>query len=357
MKVVAFTKTSAIGPSSRVRYYGYVEPLREHGVELSISPLFGRGWFAILRVPFRPLRVVLQACYTLWCFARRAVALATLPEVDGIVIEHQLFPYLPAFAERRLRRAGRRFTIEFDDAIYLTWRHGAKMKELCRLADRVVVGNRHLAEWARAQGADAVVVPTTIDLARYGPAIEPSERGPDRPFVVGWIGLPYNFPALETLAEPLRRLAARFPLELRVISAGAPKLSGVPIRAIPWTEAGEVERIREFDVGVMPLIDDEWSRGKCAYKILQYFACGVPVVASPVGVNEEIVEDGRNGLLARTPNAWYETLSRLRDDLALRRKLAAAGRETVERDFSRGAWTPKLAQAWREAFLAARGPN
>lgn len=357
MRIVAFTKTSAIGPSSRVRYYAFVEPLREHGIDVSISPLFGRGWFAILRVPFRPARVVLQFGYTLWCFARRAWALATLGEIDGIVIEHQLFPYLSAFAERRLRRAGRRFTIEFDDAIYLTWRHGEKMAELCRIADRVIVGNRFLAEWASARGARVSVIPTTIDLDRYPEAPPERTKDPSRPWIIGWIGLPYNFAALESIAGPLRKLATEQPLEVRVVSAGAPAIEGVPIRAIPWTAEDEVARIAEFDVGVMPLSDDEWSRGKCAYKILQYFACGVPVVASPVGVNADVVRDGENGLLARSPGAWYEALSRLRADFELCRELAARGRMTVERDFSKNAWTPKLAQAWREAFHPPQEPN
>lgn len=355
MKLLVFTKTTSIGPSSRVRYYAFVDPLGAHGIDLSISPLFGKGWFFLLRVPFRPLRLVLQVLYTAFCFARRVWALLSVSRYDGVVIEHQLFPYLGAFAERWLRRRGTRFTIEFDDAIYKTWRHEHKMIELCRLADRVIVGNRFLEEWARSHGARTVVIPTTIDLDRY-PASDslPTREGASprdtTPFVVGWIGLPYNFAALATIAAPLRRLATTGAIELNVVSAGSPNLSGVPTKVVPWHAESELASIRRFHVGVMPLVDDEWSRGKCAYKILQYFAAGVPVVASPVGVNQDIVRHDENGLLARTEEEWYESLDRLRRDPSLGLRLATAGRETVERDFSQTAWTPKLAQAWREAL-------
>lgn len=350
MKLLAFTKTTPIGPSSRVRYYAFVEPLRAHGIELSISPLFGKGWFFLLGMPFKPLRAVLQVLYTAFCFARRAFALLRVGRFDGVVIEHQLFPYLSAFAERWLHRRGTRFTIEFDDAIYQTWRHESKLIELCRLASRVVVGNRFLEEWARTHGATTVVIPTTIELARYPrPQARPARAG-NPPFVIGWIGLPYNFAALATIASPLRRLADTGAIELNVVSAGAPNLPGVPTKVVPWGAESEIDSIRRFDSGVMPLVDDEWSRGKCAYKILQYFAAGVPVVASPVGVNQDIVRHDENGLLARNETEWYESLDRLRRDPSLCRRLAAAGRETVERDFSRDAWTPKLAKAWREAL-------
>ncbi len=360
MRVVAFTKTSAIGPSSRYRYYQFQGPLKDHGIDLRIRPLFGAGWFAILRVRSKAIRLVLQTIYTLVRFANRALQLAFLPRVDLVVVEHQLFPYLSAFAERRLKRRDQRFTIEFDDAIYKTRRHGEKMAELCRLADLVVVGNRFLADYVRAQGGKAEIVPTTIDLSRYG-APAPVREDP-RPFTIGWIGLPYNFTALEALLEPLHRLlAAHGGIELHVVSAGLPSLPNVPLRRVEWSEASEIESIRRFDVGVMPLPDDEWARGKCALKILQYFAAGVPVVASPVGVNAEIVVPGENGLLARTPEEWYEALSRLagvgaahESAAALRSRLAAQGRRTVELHFSRDAWTPKLARIW---FSVADDPH
>lgn len=351
MRVVAFTKTSAIGPSSRYRYLQYRERLRESGIELEVRPLFGSAWFALLAVRPRALGAILKLFYVPIRFLHRAAQLAALGRVPLVVVEHQLFPYLPAWFERRLAKKGVRFTVEFDDAIYLTFRHRAKLAELCRIATAVVVGNRFLADFARAAGAEPSIVPTTIALERYGP-VRRSERE-SRPFTIGWIGLPYNFAALQTLAAPLRTLAGERAIVLRVVSSGAPELEGVPVERVEWSEAGEVEAIRGFDVGVMPLTDDEWSRGKCGLKILQCFAAGVPVVASPVGVNAEIVEEGASGFLARTADEWLAALRRLASDPALRDRLGAAGRRRVEQEFSADAWAPRLAAVWKRAAGAA----
>lgn len=346
MRIVAFTKTDARGPSSRYRYYAYAERLRAHGVELEIRPLFTERWFEILKRRNPLWRALGKILHTLARFARRAKELRELGKPDLVVIEHQLFPYLPPRAERALARRGIHFTVEFDDAIYLTRGHDAKMRELCALATTVVVGNRFLAEYASRSGARRVaIVPTTIDLSRY-PQRPPRPRG--ERLVIGWIGLPYNFSMLEVVRPALERLARERPIVLRIVSAGTPELPGVPIEAVAWNEATEFADLSSFDIGIMPLRDDEWSRGKCALKILQYFAAAVPVVASPVGVNADIVRNRENGLLARTSADWYEALRELCADEEFAKRLGAAGRTTVELDFSLEAWTPKLADTWNE---------
>jgi glycosyltransferase involved in cell wall biosynthesis len=356
MRVLAFTKTDAIGPSSRYRYYAHRPGLARLGIALEIAPLFGAAYFRATELRSRPLRILAKAACTLLAFFVRGARVAALllagprTRPDLVVIEHQLFPYLPALFERALAARGIPFTVEFDDAIYLTPCHRRKLALLCRLARRTVVGTPFLAGFVRAAGGRPEIVPTTIDLARY-PRVAESPRRDGDP-VIGWIGLPYNFPLLATLAEPLSRLATRQRFRLRVISAGVPELPGFPaerLEVVRWSEDGEARELAALDVGIMPLRDDEWSRGKCGLKILQYFAAGVAVVASPAGVNSEIVRHGTNGLLAASPFDWYESLLALLADPSLRATLAAAGRRTVELDYSLDAWTPKLASAWQLA--------
>lgn len=351
LRVLAFTKTSEIGPSSRYRYLQMAPHLNRAGVELRCRPLFGPTWFAILRRG-RFVGAILKCFYAPARFLVRLADLITMGRPDLVVIEHQLFPYLPAWVERWLRWRGQPFTIEFDDAIFLTRFHLKKMGTLCTLATRVVVGNQELSRFALRYSRKVSVVPTTIEVAHYPlcAGVRPDQTySPDRPFVIGWIGLPYNFDALKLVQEPLRRMASVRPILLRVVSVGAPHLPGVPMEAIPWSAGGECAQVESFDVGIMPLRDDAWSRGKCALKILQYFAAGRPAIASPVGANEDVIRHGENGFLARDDDEWLDALNRVFEDPALAAALGQRARDDVENRYSAHSWAPRLADAWRAA--------
>lgn len=343
LRVLVYGKTSAVGPSTRYRFLQYRGALAALGIDLEVAPLFGSIYFRLLRLP-QPARALAKLLYVPFAFLRRGLSLLSAGRADAVVVEHQLFPYLPPFAERLLARRRGGFQLEFDDAIYLTRGHREKLETLCRLARQVVVGNRFLADFAAPFATALAVVPTTIDLARY--RVRDHRAVKVGPLVVGWIGLPYNFPALAALAEPLADLAREVPCVLRVVSAGRPTLSGAPIEVAPWSFETETSQIAEFDIGVMPLDDDEWSRGKCGLKILQYFAAGVPVVASPVGVNADLIHHGENGFLARTRSEWQDALGRLLSDPELRARMGAAGRRTVEQGYSMERWAPRVAELW-----------
>lgn len=326
-KILYFSKTDRTGPSSRYRIYQFLEGLEEAGIMVKVSPLFGRAYFRLVEWPAL-FRIPGKILYTVWRFFVRALGLLSAGRYDAVVIEHQLFPYLPPIAERLLRASKKPIALEFDDAIYLTRFHGRKMAALVGLADRVIVGNRFLASFAEGKGARAVsVVPTVLDMGKYPPMREYASR--KGPFVVGWVGLRYNFPFLESLKPVLPKGAV-----LRVVSSSRPKIEGVPLEFISWTEEREAEIIAGFDVGVMPLPDTEWARGKCGLKILQYMAAGVPVVASPVGVNRDIIRDGENGFLAATAEEWSEKIRRLQESEALREKMGRAGRNSVEEAYA-----------------------
>ncbi|GAB3539472.1 glycosyltransferase family 4 protein [Noviherbaspirillum agri] len=197
----------------------------------------------------------------------------------------------------------------------------------------VVAGNNYLAQRARDAGAICVeVVPTVIDLNRYPSSIKASDIG-EPPRIV-WIGSPSTAQYLELLREPLNSLSGRLPFIFRVVGASAPDLGNVQVEEVSWTESSEVASIHACDVGVMPLVDSFWERGKCGYKLIQYAACGLPVVASNVGANSEIVQQGKNGYLAETPTDWSEALGALLLDKSLRSRLGSTGRAMVEQTYS-----------------------
>lgn len=346
LRVRYYSKGTADDPASRYRIHQYLPGLRALGVEVEVSYLFDDGYTAIAgdRRAWRRAAGRLGAAAV--AYSRRAVALVVDGKHDLVVVGGQLFPYLPAFTELPLFRGRTPVVLEFDDAIYLTPFHGRKLARLVEATRLVLAGNAELASFAGARGAEVAVVPTVIDVDRYRPRADHRDRGR---FVVGWIGLPYNFPSLARLAGPLARLAREVPLELRVISSAAPELPGVPLRFVPWDEATEVVALADLDAGVMPLPDDPWSRGKCGLKLLQYMAAGVPAVASPVGVNREIVEDGRNGRLASGDDEWFEALRDLAHSPSLRGRLGAAGRRTVEVRYSLATWVPRVAALYRAA--------
>ena len=197
------------------------------------------------------------------------------------------------------------------------------------------------------------ILPTPIDTVRF----EPSRIRPDWGSALGWVGHSDNLPYLERLAPALRKLVERHPrMRLIVVADRAPKLEGVPLEFRRWTLEREVAAFDEMSVGLMPLDDDEWARGKCAFKALQYMALGLPTVVSPVGMNAEVIEDGRHGYHARDQDGWFAALDRLLSDVEHARVLGEAGRRRVERDYSVSVTSERLVGLLRE-LLAAGGAS
>jgi len=346
LKLLYFSKTSFIGPSSRYRIYQYIPYLREAGIEVEVCPLFREGWFRILEMRPFPLRLLAKATYSSIRFAVRLRDLFKVQKHDLYVFEHQAFPYLPAFLERISKGINPNMVLEFDDAIFLTFLHGRKIPKLIRMSKHVIVGNDYLRDYALRFNPNVTVIPTVIDTVRYQPREHYGFN--DRP-VIGWVGLAYNLGYLVRLRGALLRLREEVgDFELRIICSRPLKMDGVRTSFKRWSYDDEVADIRGFDIGIMPLPDDEWAKGKCGLKVLQYMACGVPVVASPVGVNGEIIQDGKNGFLARDEKEWVEKLSLLLRDEELRRQIGRAGRKTVEERYSLRLWGPRLAGLYRQ---------
>jgi hypothetical protein len=257
----------------------------------------------------------------------------------------------------RLRRAVRRLLFDFDDALPFrdTFRGATRSRTRTRrfravvaASDAVSAGNPYLAGLAAEAGAKAVVVPTVVDVAEGPPEPEP----PPPPNVLGWIGSRATVPYLRAKTIPLAAVVASgFPFRLRVVADVIPVMPpGIPVEHVPWAVEVEAPALDGMQVGVAPLPDDPWTRGKCGLKVVQMLARGRPVVASPVGVQSRQVRHGETGFLARTPEEWVEALTELFRDGDRRRRMGAAAKEDVRARWSVAAWTPAFCRHVAEAL-------
>ena len=345
VKVFFFTKYTRVGASSRYRTFQYLPALQAAGCACQVSALFDEAY---LSQKYRHGRG--RVGRVLRAIIRRLWAVLMVPSGALVVIEYELLPYSPALLERWLLWRGCHLVVDYDDALFHRYdQHGncwvrrllgGKIATVMRLAHLVVAGNAYLADYARRAGARRVeVIPTVVDLARYPDASPFCDAAV---FTIGWIGSPTTARFLREIAPALAEVCKDGRARVRLIGSGPVDLPGVPVELLDWNEATEVEEMRRFDVGIMPLPDEPWARGKCGFKLIQYMACGLPVVASPVGVNAEIVAPGSNGFLASTPDEWVTALRNLAVDRDLRLAMGRAGRGKVEEKYSLQVTGPRM---------------
>ncbi|MFN2571088.1 MAG: glycosyltransferase family 4 protein [Gemmatimonadales bacterium] len=350
LRVLLLSRYGRLAASSRVRSYQYLPYLRELGIVVESQPLFDDQYIQRLYRGRRRLATPILAGY-----ARRLWHLLTAFRYDLLWIEYELFPWMPAWFERLLSRVGVPYVVDYDDAIFHRYDShrnplvrrllGGKIDAVMRGARLVIVGNDYLAERAQRAGARRVErVPTVVDLNRY-PVPTPA---PHRPYTVGWIGQPLTAPYLELIRDALVEVCRSDGVHLTLVGSGPISLDHVAVDVRPWSEATEIEELQQFDVGIMPLRDEPWERGKCGYKLIQYMACGRPVVASPVGASRQIVEHGTNGFLATSAPEWVQALRALRDP-ELRTRMGTAGRAKVEHAYCVQVFVPRLASLLRQS--------
>ncbi|MGE0607147.1 MAG: glycosyltransferase family 4 protein [Pirellulales bacterium] len=281
---------------------------------------------------------------------QRNAQIRAAASADVVILQRKL---MPLWQIRVLRRHARCLVYDFDDALFhrdsysrkgpMSWGRLARFWATIYAADAVIAGNPYLREQASAyiQPERVHLVPTTVDLKLY-PLAHHHRRGPDIKLV--WIGQHSTLSCLNHASQQLAAAAERLPgLELRVICNRFPELRGISVVPRQWSMAGEAFELADADIGISWLPDDAWSQGKCGLKVLQYMAAGLPVIANPVGMNKEMVVHGKTGFLAATPAEWAEAAARLSQDLDLRRRMGAAGRETVSQLFSVERWAPRFA--------------
>ena len=328
---------------------------------------------------------------------RRVVYL--VPELDNVCVRHRVDPFTPALerrgwkveklvvpkglfgrlqlfrgldraavvvvvrklfrtaALRVLRSCAKKLVYDFDDALMYRDSSSEDLESAQRerlfartvgVADRVIAGNDYLGELATRAGAHVMVIPTCVDDVRLTPASSPRAAGRT---VIGWIGSRSTLMYLESLKGAFEELGKRYggSVALKVVCDAFPPPMGIEQIQKPWALADEPADLRSFDIGVMPLTDDAWTRGKCGLKLLQYLAVGIPAVASPVGVSGRILDDGRTGFLAKEPGDWVRALAKLIDDAELRARVGRAGRESLRGRYTVADWTERYVRVIEDA--------
>ena len=346
MKVLFATQYGNLAASSRTRVFQYLPYLHQRGIETSvITVLPDRGirgsQILVTRDGWRKLLYYARASWrTLVCGLR---AWWRAGRCDVLFIQKVIFP-----APVRWLLAWRRPAViyDFDDAIFTSevrernwlaaWkqrRNRSGLPAMLKLADLALVENQYTAGFAERYCPRVATITGPVDTERYRPRPKPDE--PVEEVVLGWIGSATTAGYLDLIRPPLARLAQRFGhLRLRLVGADQIDIEGLLVETRVWDLAREVADLESFDIGLMPMPDDPWTRGKGGYKLLQYMAMGLPVVTSPVGINRQLVQDGAEGFWASSPEEWEDRLARLICDPELRREMGQRGRAAVEAEYA-----------------------
>lgn len=314
-------------PSCRFRVLQYLDPLEEFGIALEVVELSRQK-------------------------KERRKMLESAGRFDAVILHRKL---LNRFDYARLRHAARRLIYDFDDAVMFRDSNAPRLESGMRRrkfqrqvtgADLVITGNSYLARWASAYNRKVTVIPSVVDLAPF-----PGEPVPGSGKTIGWMGTGSNFVYLSMVRPALELLIRDHPeVTFRVVSDETPDLPGLPVVSKRWSRAEEVSDLTGFEIGIMPLLSDPWTKGKCALKILQYGAAFLPVVCSPVGANLEVVEEGVNGYFAGSPAEWKERLEELLGSPEKREEMGRAARKIVEERYSLTVMAPRLARVLKEAI-------
>ena len=333
-----YTRHQWLGASSRYRSIQFFPFLRDMGYAITHRPFFSDEYLR------RRSSGKFTLFYTIYSFFRRGVSLLVdLRQADIVIIEKEVFPYLPAWSESLLRLSGKPLIYDYDDAIWHTYERlkpgyfrsilSCKIEKLVSEANHVITGSHYLAAKCSEWGSAAVtLIPTTVPQSRYlGQGLN-CEKSAD----IVWIGSMSTGQYLIPLLPVLVKLNEKFGTTVRLIGFPEQHFESLPsfFTILPWDPETEIAYLASSRIGIMPLPDDDYERGKCGFKLIQYMGVGIPVVASPVGENCFIVHSGVNGFLASSIDDWYKTLCQLLGDQALMDKLASSGYELFKKKYS-----------------------
>lgn len=338
-------------PGQRFRHEQYLSYLEEQGFEITYSNMLNSEQDKIfygLGNTFGKIQIGLSS------ISKRLRDIFKASSYDYIFIYRDAF-FFGTFFERLFKKSKAKLVFDFDDSIWLEdanpnqsifqrLKNPTKTGTIISYCDLTIAGNEYLANYAKQHTSNIVIIPTTIDLEEYTKVeVEKEDK-----VCIGWSGSFSTIKHFESALEPLKVLKKKYgeKVYFKVIGDGNYENKELDIQGLPWKKETELEDLCSIDIGIMPLPDDNWSKGKCGLKGLQYMALSIPTIMSPVGVNTDIIKDGENGFLASSTNEWVEKLSLLIEDEKLRMKLGKAGRETVEQEYSVEANKEK----WLKAF-------
>ena len=341
-------------PSQRFRFEQYVDHLAANGLETTFSPILTEAEYDAMYRPGGSARKALIAGRGV---LRRAREAFDVSRYDIVMVQREAMQLGTAAFERAVARSKAKLVFDFDDAIWLpdasaanrrfAWlKRPQKVARIIACSDLVLAGNRYLADYAERFNPNVIILPTTIDTDRY--VRPPIDRDSSRT-CIGWSGSVTTVKHFELAVPFLRRIRERYGdrVHFKVIGDPAYRNDELGIQGVRWRAETEVADLAEMDIGIMPLPDEPWARGKCGLKGLQYMGIELPTIMSPVGVNGEIIADGENGYLASTEDEWVEKLGRLIESPDLRRRLGAAARQTVVERYS--------VESQKGAYVAALG--
>jgi glycosyltransferase involved in cell wall biosynthesis len=328
-------------PNQRFRFEQYLSFLKEHGYLCEVSPLLSCDEARLLYDKghyFRKAMLIRRS------YLQRKKDLKRMSDYDFVYISREALMTGSFFFEKKLSQLKKPFIFDFDDAIWkidvspanrhFSWlKNPAKTSGIIKLADIVIAGNKYLADYARQFNQNTIVIPTTVETGRFK---KTHSRNPSEKIIIGWSGSNTTIAHLKTILPVLKIIKDKYGDKVDFKVIGDEKFSCLSpgIKGERWTSADEVTKMNEFDIGIMPLPDNEWTKGKCGLKGLTYMACEIPSVMSPVGVNNEIIRHGKNGFLAASDEEWIEVLGSLIESPELRENIGKAGRQTVIDNYS-----------------------
>lgn len=354
LRVLFLTRYPLEGASSRYRVYQYLPHLRALGVEFTVSSFMSPRMY---RLSFTRGQVLSKVALTLMATLRRLRLLAGWRKYDVIYMQRELFPFGPPLAERWLKRRGVKLVFDYDDALFIhkashfnpiaTWlRSSGKTYEIFALSDCVMAGNDYLRDVAREYGPRAETFEVAEDTDRI--AMRPPQSN-DGEVIIGWLGSSTTVGYIRLIEPALREIARRFPfVRFRIMGGGSFELPGLPIETLEWSLDGELKALASFDIGIMPLPLEDWSRGKSGGKARTYMAAGIPAVCSRIGYNIDLIRDGETGRLVLTQEDWVEALSELITSPELRQRIGEAARADVMARFPVRGQAEAMARILRE---------
>lgn len=353
IRALLLTRYGYEGASSRYRALQYIPHLENAGIECIVQPFFQAG-FTALRFSNRKALVG----KTLEDYIRRVRVLRHVDNFNVIFVEKEIFPYLPSALELSCIARRVPYVCDYDDAWFHVYdEHNSpvlrcllrnKLAELMAGATTVIVGSKYLYDYAIRYNMRSVhLLPTVINLEKY-PA-EPPKRGIESPFTIGWIGSVGTVPHLKLVEKLLNEFCDNHFAKVVVIGDNHEHLDIRSIIKLKWSESTEIQDLSAIDVGIMPLPDTDWAKGKCALKLIQYMGCWKPTIASRVGENVRVVKDGVTGFLVGTPSEWLSALHKLYENRELGNTMGVAGRAVVESKYSVSVVAPRLINILKHA--------
>ena len=352
MKILFLTKYDSLGASSRYRFFQFYDFYKENNLKIDSKPFFDDDYLIELYNGKRNIKSIFKA------YIKRFLVLFSLKRYDLLIVEKELFPYLPAIFEKFLNFLEIKYIVDYDDAIFHQYNNSNnklikfllsdKISKVMKYSSLVVAGNNYLADYAKKNGKPKVVViPTVIDLEKYDQVLAPKKNNEE--IIIGWIGSPSTAKYLTFIENVFIELSKIYNIKVHIIGTFISPFKVFNSNLILWSEDIEIEEMKKFDIGIMPLIDSPWERGKCGFKLIQYMGCSLPVVGSPVGVNSEIIEHGKNGFLAISVEEWKLSLELLIKDEYLRKQFGQKGRDKVEKNYSKNTVKNKLLELYKDS--------